>query len=111
MTGLIFLLMILALVCVYVARWAWLEHMENDALEAIMTEENVWLVQKPGEVPRLPGEYAEVTSDGFASMPYRQVTMEPGDQRLPPTSRAGLGWRRVGPVERDVPSFDPDLFE
>lgn len=41
--------------------------------------------QKPGETPIRPGEYLERGPRGGAVANPRQVTIEPGDDRLPPT--------------------------
>jgi len=48
--------------------------------------------QKPGEIPRRPGEYEEVGPRGGSVPKPRQVTIEPGDRRLPPTQEPGRGW-------------------
>ena len=53
--------------------------------------------QKPGETPSRPGEYVERGPRGGAVPDARQVTIEPGDPTLPPTSEAGNTWERVGP--------------
>jgi hypothetical protein len=53
--------------------------------------------QKPGEVPARPGEYQERGPRGGRPADPRQVTIEPGDRKLPPTSKPGHGWERIGP--------------
>ena len=45
--------------------------------------------QEPGEKPSRPGEYREVGPRGGQVRNPRQVTIEPGDTRLPPTQKAG----------------------
>jgi hypothetical protein len=65
-------------------------------MEGLRNEDNAWVLLKPGQAPPTPGEYVECNSAGFPSDPYRQITMEPGDTRLPPTSASGLLWRRIG---------------
>ena len=57
-------------------------------------------LQKPGEVPQKPGEYLERGPRGGEVPRPRQVTIEPGDQRLPPTQRPGRRWKPVSPVKR-----------
>jgi len=53
-------------------------------------------LQKPGELPQSPGEYREVGPRGGDVAHSRQVTMEPGDKPLPPTSEGGNRWKRIG---------------
>lgn len=53
--------------------------------------------QKPGEKPNRPGEYREVGPRGGRVQKPREVTIEPGDNPLPPTSRPGNKWQRIGP--------------
>ena len=55
-------------------------------------------LQKPGESPDRPGEYQERGPLGGQVSNPKQVTMEPGDKPLPPTSAEGNRWRRVGPA-------------
>ncbi|PKN47065.1 MAG: YjzC family protein [Deltaproteobacteria bacterium HGW-Deltaproteobacteria-20] len=56
--------------------------------------------QKPGEKPERPGEYRERgPREGEVPHP-RQVTIEPGDDRLPPTQEPGRRWERVGPPKK-----------
>jgi len=54
-------------------------------------------LQKPGEKPDRPGEYRERGPQGGQVPGARQVTIEPGDDRLPPTSEPGHTWERIGP--------------
>ena len=56
-------------------------------------------LQKPGETPDRPGEYIERGPRGGLARKPRQVTMEPGDNPLPPTSKAGNTWQWVGPPQ------------
>lgn len=53
--------------------------------------------QKPGEKPQRPGEYREVGPRGGQVPKPRQVTIQPGDERLPPTSKPNNRWVRIGP--------------
>lgn len=53
--------------------------------------------QKPGERPVRPGEYQERGPRGGQIPSPRQVTIEPGDHPLPPTSEEGRTWVRIGP--------------
>jgi len=53
--------------------------------------------QKPGEKPNRPGEYVEKGGRGGKVPNPRQVTIEPGDDRLPPTQKPGRTWKRTGP--------------
>ena len=45
-------------------------------------------LQKPGGKPRRPGEYGETGGRGGKVPKPRRVTIEPGDDRLPPTPKA-----------------------
>jgi hypothetical protein len=54
-------------------------------------------LQKPGETPDKPGEYLERGPRGGSVSDARQVTIERGDPKLPPTSEEGNTWERVGP--------------
>jgi hypothetical protein len=54
-------------------------------------------LQKPGEKPNRAGEYLERGPRGGNIAGARQVTIEPRDDKLPPTQEAGRKWERVGP--------------
>lgn len=55
-------------------------------------------IQKPGEKPnRTPGEYLEKGSRGGKVKKARQVTMEKGDTKLPPTQKKNRVWKRISP--------------
>lgn len=54
-------------------------------------------LQKPGEKPSKPGEYIERGPRGGTIPDARQVTIEQGDNRLPPTQDDGRTWERVSP--------------
>jgi hypothetical protein len=54
-------------------------------------------IQKPGEKPNRPGEYIERGPQGGTINNPRQVTIEPGDQPLPPTQKPGRTWERISP--------------
>lgn len=56
--------------------------------------------QKPGEKPARPGEYEERGPWGGRVPDPRRVTIEPGDQPLPPTQKPGRTWVRVGPPKK-----------
>ena len=56
-------------------------------------------LQKPGEAPDRPGEYVETGPRGGRLSNARQVTIETGDSPLPPTSKPGHKWVRVGEPE------------
>ena len=51
-------------------------------------------LQKPGEIPKRPGEYVERGPRGGQVVDPRQVTIEPGDKPLPPTQKPGRTWER-----------------
>ena len=53
--------------------------------------------QNPGEKPKRSGEYEERGPRGGQVPDPRQVTIEPGDERLPPTQEPGRTWVRIGP--------------
>ncbi len=53
-------------------------------------------LQKPGEKPKRPGEYIERGPRGGKISKPRQVTIEPGDGKLPPTKEADRKWERIG---------------
>ncbi len=54
-------------------------------------------LQKPGEIPAMPGEYIERGPRGGEVPAPREVTIEPGDKPLPPTQKPGRKWERIGP--------------
>lgn len=54
-------------------------------------------LQKPGEKPAKPGEYVEVGPQGGQVHNPHQVTIEPKDDKLPPTQEPGRKWKRIGP--------------
>lgn len=54
-------------------------------------------LQKPGEVPRKPAEYIERGPRGGEVPNPRQVTIEPGDRRLPPTQQPNRRWEPISP--------------
>lgn len=53
-------------------------------------------LQKPGEKPNKSGEYVERGPRGGKVRKPRQVTIEPGDEKLPPTQEPNRKWERVG---------------
>jgi hypothetical protein len=57
-------------------------------------------MQKPGEKPDRPGEYIERGPRGGEVSDARQVTIEPGDNKLPPTQENNRKWVRIGPPEK-----------
>lgn len=57
-------------------------------------------LQKPGEKPARPGEYEERGPRGGSLPKPRRVTIEAGDQPLPPTQKPGRTWVRTGPPEK-----------
>lgn len=56
--------------------------------------------QKPGEKPSRPGEYIERGPRGGEVSNPREVTIEPGDNPLPPTQKPGRTWERTGPPKK-----------
>jgi hypothetical protein len=54
-------------------------------------------LQKPGEKPKTTGEYIERGPRGGKVSDPRQVTIETGDNKLPPTHEKGRTWERTGP--------------
>lgn len=52
-------------------------------------------LQKPGEKPHKPGKYTEVGPRGGKVIDGHNATIEPGDNKLPPTSMSGNKWKRV----------------
>jgi hypothetical protein len=54
-------------------------------------------LQKPGEEPARPEEYKERGPWGGDLPTGRQVTIEPGDDKLPPTQEPFRKWERIGP--------------
>jgi hypothetical protein len=56
--------------------------------------------QKPGEKPERPGEYIERGPRGGRVPNPRQVTIEPGDPKLPPTQKPRRTWVRRGPPRK-----------
>lgn len=54
-------------------------------------------LQKPGEKPQNSGEYIERGPRGGKVPNPHQVTIEPNDNKLPPTREKNHTWERVGP--------------
>ena len=54
-------------------------------------------LQKPGEKPTTSGEYKEVGPRGGNVPNARIVTIEPTDDKLPPTQESGRKWIWVSP--------------
>ena len=54
-------------------------------------------LQKPGEKPQKPGEYVERGPKGGKVPNPRKVTIEPEDDKLPPTQEPDRKWERIGP--------------
>lgn len=52
-------------------------------------------LQKPGEKPDKPGEYIERGPRGGKVEKPRKVTIEPGDEKLPPTQEPNRKWERL----------------
>ena len=59
-------------------------------------------LQKPGEKPNRSGEYIERGPRGGAVSKPRQVTIEPGDEKLPPTGEKNRKWERIGPEKKQI---------
>ena len=57
-------------------------------------------LQKPGEKPKQPGEYEERGPQGGKIPKPRQVTIEPKDDKLPPTQEPNRTWKRIGPPKK-----------
>ena len=56
-------------------------------------------LQDAGEKPDRPGEYIERSPNGSPLPDARQVTIEPGDDKLPPTQKQDRKWEWIGPPE------------
>jgi len=54
-------------------------------------------LQKPGETPNKPGEYVETGPQGGVVPNPMQVTIEVGDDTMPPTQKPNRKWKRIGP--------------
>jgi hypothetical protein len=52
-------------------------------------------LQKPGEKPARPGEYLESGPHGGKVPEARQVTIERGDKKLPPTQEKKRTWKKT----------------
>jgi hypothetical protein len=52
-------------------------------------------LQKPGEKPSRPGEYLESGPRGGKVPEARQVTIERGDKKLPPTQEKKRTWKKT----------------
>ncbi|MGL5255426.1 MAG: YjzC family protein [Proteocatella sp.] len=57
-------------------------------------------LQKPGEKPARSGEYIERGPRGGNINKPRQVTIEKGDNKLPPTAEKNRTWERIGPEKK-----------
>ena len=53
------------------------------------------MTQKPGEIPESTGEYIERGPRGGKVENPRQITIEVGDNKLPPTSIPGNTWEKL----------------
>lgn len=60
--------------------------------------------QKLGEKPNKPGEYEERGPRGGQVKNPRQVTIELGDNKLPPTQEKDRTWVRVGKPKNNKPN-------
>ncbi len=56
---------------------------------------------KPGQVTNRAGQYEERGPRGGKLPNPRQVTIEPGDKPLPPTSKPGNTWTQVTPSQSE----------
>jgi hypothetical protein len=56
--------------------------------------------QRPGEVPQRPAEYQERGPLGGHIPKPREVTIQPGDPKLPPTQKPNRTWVPIGPPKR-----------
>ena len=56
--------------------------------------------QRPGEKPNSHGEYIERGPRGGKVSKPRQVTIEPKDDKLPPTQKPDRKWERIGPPKK-----------
>jgi hypothetical protein len=50
-------------------------------------------LQKPGEKPARPGKYTESGPRGGDIPDPRQIKIEPGDNKLPPTQEKKRTWK------------------
>ena len=62
-------------------------------------EGTMTILQKSSEKPAQPGEYIERDPNGSPVPDARQVTIEPGDDKLPPTQKEDRKWEWIGPPE------------
>lgn len=53
------------------------------------------MTQRPGETPKKPGEYEERGPRGGRIPNPRQVTIEKGDNKLPPTQKPNRVWIKL----------------
>lgn len=56
--------------------------------------------QKPGEKPIASGEYEERGPRGGIIPNPRQVTIEPTDNKLPPTQEPKRTWVKIGTIKK-----------
>ena len=56
--------------------------------------------QKPGEKPKTAGEYEERGPRGGKISNPRQVTIEPRDDKLPPTQQPNRTWVKIGRAKK-----------
>lgn len=57
--------------------------------------ELIYMKQKPGQTPNSPGEYEERGPKGGKVPSSRVITIEPGDNKLPPTQKPNRVWVRL----------------
>ncbi len=53
------------------------------------------MTQRPGEIPKTPGEYEERGPRGGRIPNPRQVTIEKDDKKLPPTQKPNRVWVKL----------------
>jgi len=53
------------------------------------------ILQKPGEMPIMAGEYVECDSSGNVVPSALRITMKLGVKPLPPTKKEGRMWKYV----------------
>jgi YjzC-like protein len=70
------------------------------AKENKQEEEVMGVKHKPGEIPSNPGEYRERGPRCGKVPNAKQVTIEPGDKPMPPTTKKGNIWERIGPPNK-----------
>lgn len=84
----------------FVIYWVMVSIDEKRRWDRLSNEDNLWLIQKPGERPARSGVYLQVNPQGFVVSPEVHVSVTTNEV-LPATRDGDLYWRWVSEVENE----------